>query len=55
LVVSNDVLGVSADKATSKRRARALFPGKEKMLSSADKCEAALIGIYGHCSRGVII
>lgn len=45
------VLGVSADKKTSKRRALALFPGKEKLLTSVDKCEAALIAIYGMCAK----
>jgi Holliday junction resolvasome RuvABC endonuclease subunit len=46
------VLGVSADKKTSKRRAHGLFPGKAKLLTSADKCEAALIGLYGLCVDG---
>lgn len=44
------VMGVSANKKTSKARALQLFPGKEKLLRSADKCEAALIGLYGLCS-----
>lgn len=44
---------VTADKSTSRRRALALFPGKEKMLTTADDCEAAMIALYGLMARSV--
>lgn len=44
---------VTADKGTSTRRAKQLFPGAEKMLTTADDCEAAMIGLYGLMARQV--
>lgn len=44
---------VTANKGTSTRRAKQLFPGAEKMLTTADDCEAAMIGLYGLMARQV--
>lgn len=38
---------VTADKRSSIRRAKKLFPFQLAMLTSEGKCEAALIGLYG--------
>jgi len=38
---------VTSNKGTAKARAARLFPGKAKLLKTADDCEAALIGLYG--------
>jgi Holliday junction resolvasome RuvABC endonuclease subunit len=40
-------IGVSADKQSSRLRAKALFPFQRKLLTSEGKCEAALIALYG--------
>jgi hypothetical protein len=40
-------LGCSANKQTSRDRAKQLFPFQTKLLRSEAKCEAGLIALYG--------
>jgi Holliday junction resolvasome RuvABC endonuclease subunit len=44
-------LACTADKNSSRRRARQLFPNDVQLLKSEAKCEAALIALYGLLSR----
>lgn len=44
-------LRCTADKDTSRQRARQLFPNDVQLLKSEAKCEAALIALYGLLNR----
>lgn len=43
-------MGLTADKGLSKPRARRLFPSSADLITSVDKAEAALIGLWGKLS-----
>lgn len=43
-------LGLSADKKLSKPRALKLFPASRDLITSVDKAEAAMIGLWGKLS-----
>lgn len=47
-------LGASSDKAQSKALAHRFFPRSVPVLSSSGKAEAALIGLYGCLSDGIV-
>ena len=46
-------LGCSANKQTSRDRAKELFPFQIKLLRSEAKCEASLIGLFGLLSTSI--
>lgn len=43
-------LGLTSDKKLSKPRAQRLFPSSAELITSVDKAEAALIGLWGKLS-----